>query len=104
VILQVFRIKGNSLAPHCQEGDYVVASGLVLGLRPCRPGDLVVFDHPEYGCLIKRVAAVRADGWLDVRGLDIDSVDSRLFGPLPPASIRGRVIWHIPRQKTIKVI
>jgi nickel-type superoxide dismutase maturation protease len=95
VILQVFRIKGNSLAPHCREGDYVVASGLALRQRACRAGDLVVFDHPEYGRLIKRVEEVQGDGWLNVRGLDIDSVDSRLFGALSPTSIRGRVIWHI---------
>lgn len=95
MILQVFRIKGNSLAPHCRAGDYVIASGLALGLRLCRAGDLVVFDHPEYGRLIKRVEEVQSNGWLNVRGDDIDSVDSRLFGPLPPASIRGRVIWHI---------
>jgi signal peptidase I len=95
VILKILRVKGNSLAPRCRSGDYVVASGLALRLRPCRPGDLVVFDHPEYGRLIKRVEDVQPGGWLDVRGLDIDSIDSRLFGPLPPASIWGRVIWHI---------
>lgn len=95
MILQVLRIQGNSLAPRCREGDFVVASGLALRLRACRPGDLVVFEHSQYGRLIKQVERVQADGWLEVRGLDIDSIDSRLFGPLPPASIRGRVIWHI---------
>ena len=96
--LAVLKIKGRSLAPRCQDGDYVVASGWALRLRPCRPGDLVVFDHPDYGRLIKRVARLLPGGALEVRGEDIDSVDSRLFGPIPPPSVRGRVIWHIRKK------
>ena len=91
----VLKIKGNSLAPRLRAGDYVLASSWVLRWRPCRPGDLVVFDHPEYGRLIKRVERVLPGGALDVRGDDLDSIDSRLFGPVPSAWLRGRVVWEI---------
>jgi phage repressor protein C with HTH and peptisase S24 domain len=95
--LQVLRVRGVSLAPRYRDGDYVVISGLetALGLRRIRPGDVVVFDHPDYGRLIKRVVSLEPCGQLRVRGDDPDSVDSRRFGPLPHSAVLGRVIFHI---------
>jgi type IV secretory pathway protease TraF len=34
----------------------------------------------------------------EVRGTQIDSTDSRNFGPVPLSKVEGKVIWHI-RQK-----
>ncbi len=98
LILGVIKIKGNSLAPRLRAGDFVIVSGWALALRPCRPGDLVIFDQQEYGRLIKRVERVMPDGRLEVRGDDIDSTDSRLFGPVPPSALRARVLWAIRRS------
>ena len=95
MLFTILKVKGSSLAPRCRDGDYVIVSGWALRWRACRPGDLVVFDQPSYGRLIKRVERVLPGGALDVRGEDIDSIDSRLFGPVPPTALRGRVIWHI---------
>jgi nickel-type superoxide dismutase maturation protease len=93
ILLQVLRVRGDSLAPHYCDGDYVVISRLAM--NKIQPGDVIVFVHPEYGRLIKRVAGLEPCGHLRVRGDDIDSVDSRRFGPVPRASVLGRVIWHI---------
>lgn len=95
MIFSILRVRGGSLAPRFRDGDYVLLSG--LGLKRIRPGDVIVFDHPDYGRLIKRVEAVEPCGRLRVRGDDIDSVDSRRFGPVPRASVRGRVIAHIKK-------
>jgi hypothetical protein len=73
----------------------VIVSG--LGLPKLRCGDVVVFDHPEYGRLIKRVEQIEPCGHLHVRGDDIDSIDSRRFGPIPRSFVRARMIAHIKR-------
>lgn len=63
---------------------------------------MVVFRQPGYGTLIKRVIQVLDQGRaFDVRGTQIDSTDSRDFGPVPKANMIGKVIWHI-RQKNSK--
>jgi nickel-type superoxide dismutase maturation protease len=93
ILLQVLRVRGESLAPRYRDGDFVVISGLAI--KRIRPGDVIVFDHPEYGRLMKRVEGIESCGHLRVRGDDIDSVDSRRFGPVPRSSLLGRVIWHI---------
>lgn len=95
MIFSILRVRGGSLAPRFRDGDYVLLSG--LGLKRIRPGDVIVFDHPDYGRLIKRVEGIEPCGRLRVRGDDIDSVDSRRFGPVPRASVRGRVIAHIKK-------
>lgn len=89
--VRVFKIGGGSLAPAYQEGDFVVC---LPAQRP-KPGSVVVFDHPDYGRLIKRVERIEADDRLFVQGDDIDSVDSRRFGPIEPDSLSGQVVWHI---------
>jgi nickel-type superoxide dismutase maturation protease len=95
ILLQVLRVRGGSLAPRYRDGDYVVISG--VGMKRIHPGDVVVFDHPEYGRLIKRIEGVEPCGHLRVRGDDIDSVDSRRFGPVPRSSLLGRVVWHVKK-------
>jgi signal peptidase I len=96
VIIQVMRVRGESLAPRYHDGDYVIVSG--LGLKRIQSGDIIVFTHPEYGRLIKRVERIEPCGRLHVRGEDIDSVDSRRFGAIPPSLIYGKVVWRIPRR------
>jgi signal peptidase I len=95
ILFQILRVRGASLASAYRDGDYVVISG--LGLKKVRPGDVVVFQHPDYGRLIKRVESLEACGRLCVRGDDIDSVDSRRFGPIPRSSVIGRVLWIVRR-------
>jgi type IV secretory pathway protease TraF len=98
ILLQVLRVRGLSLAPRYRDGDYVVISGLAM--RHIRPGDVVVFEHPDYGRLIKCVEGIEPSGCVRVRGEDIDSIDSRLFGPIPPSSVLGRVVWHIKKTSS----
>ena len=60
---------------------------------------MVVFRQPGYGTLIKRVHRVLDEGRaFEVRGTQIESTDSRNFGPVPRERVAGKVIWHI-RQR-----
>lgn len=58
----------------------------------------VVAEHPHSGiAIIKRVESVSDDG-VFVRSdnsEDLDVSDSRIFGPLPPTHILGKVIAQV---------
>lgn len=98
-MLQVLRVTENSLYPLYQDGDFVLISKIPILLRGIRPGDVVVFEHPSRGKLIKRVERLENEGRaVYVLGLSPDSVDSRFFGAVPRERVLGTVIWHIPKK------
>lgn len=98
-MLRVIRVTGDSLSPHIREGDYVVVTTIPFFLNRLRAGDVVVFRHPSYGVMIKRVESVLSAGEaLFVTGNHLYSVDSRHFGPIPRRDVLGKVIWHIARS------
>lgn len=97
-MIQVMRVSGASLAPVYQEGDFVVIVKIpfLLNLTRLKPGDVVVFRHPEYGMMLKQISQLSIE--LDqvyVLGTHPESVDSRRFGPLRAADLLGKVVWHI---------
>ncbi len=57
-------------------------------------GDIIVFQHKIYGTLIKGVEKITDEG-IYVLGTGESSLDSRRLGPINPASVQGKVIWHI---------
>ena len=61
-------------------------------------GDLLVFRHPVYGTMIKRVERVDLEkDEIFVIGSHPQSVDSRQFGPIPKGWVTGKVLWHIAK-------
>ena len=97
MILQMLKVEGSSLHPDYQDGDYVLVSRLPWLFSRVHPGDVVVFDHPRLGKMIKFVQRLEQDGRaVYVIGRDADSVDSRIFGAVPRNLLLGKVIWHIP--------
>jgi type IV secretory pathway protease TraF len=89
------KVSGSSLDPVYMNGDFVMVSKIPILLFGIAVGDFVVFDHPRYGRLIKRVERVTAAGKrLFVVGENTDSVDSRTFGSIPREWVQARVIWH----------
>lgn len=107
--LFVVRIDGTSMEPTFHSGDAVLA--VRAGFGPAvRRGDIVVCRLPRElqgpsGLLVKRAAGLAGDrvdggdavpaGRVFVRGDGDRSYDSRAFGPLPLASVRGRVIARL---------
>ena len=94
-MLRLLKIRGDSLTPEFQEGDFVLVSKVPFFFSPVSPGDIIAFRQPGYGLLIKRVQSVDRDGEIEVIGSHPDSIDSRVFGPIRDKDIIGKVIWHI---------
>jgi signal peptidase I len=98
-MFQLLRVRGQSLTPDYREGDYVLAAKAPFPSGKIRAGDVILFDQPGYGKLIKRVSRVLNDGGaFEVRGTQVASTDSRHFGPVPADRVSGKVIWHIRRK------
>ncbi len=95
-MLRLIKVRGHSLYPDVRDGDFVLAARVPFPSGKIRAGELIVFRQPGYGTLIKRVRRVLEDGRAyEVRGTQIESTDSRNFGPVPLDRVIGRVIWHI---------
>ena len=89
-------MRGASLWPDYHEGDYVLMAGVPFPGGKVKAGDVIVFQQPGYGTLIKRVVRVYPDErQYEVRGTQVSSTDSRNFGPVKQASISGKVVYHI---------
>ncbi len=99
MLLQLLKVSGYSLFPAYRDGDFVFVSKVPILLSGIRPGDVVVFQHPLHGKLIKLVEHLESGGRsVYVVGLDTDSVDSRAFGAIPKQMILGKVVWHISKK------
>jgi nickel-type superoxide dismutase maturation protease len=86
-------VAGDSMAPTLRPGDWLLADPEAYARRPPSVGQLVLVPDPRESSrlLVKRVAAVGPDGYLDVRGEDeLASTDSRTFGPVDPSGVAGR--------------
>jgi nickel-type superoxide dismutase maturation protease len=97
-MLRIIKVSGDSLSPTIREGDFVLVSKIPFLLNSPRAGDVIVFNHPIYGTLIKRIdQALQGGASFFVLGSDEFSVDSRQFGPIGKDTLIGKVIWHIRR-------
>ena len=97
-MIQVIKVTGESLSPFLLSGDYVVVLELPKSRLRLRIGDLIVFQHPVYGRMIKRLDAVENGGEeLFVVGFHPESTDSRQFGLIPRRWVTGKVIAQIKK-------
>jgi nickel-type superoxide dismutase maturation protease len=90
--LHRLEVSGQSMRPTLEPGDRL----LLLRTRRVRAGDLVVVPDPRHPgrMVVKRVVLASATG-LTVKGDNADaSTDSRQFGVVPLASVRGRVVYR----------
>jgi type IV secretory pathway protease TraF len=106
-------IVGGSMRPSLEPGEWA----LVIS-APVRRGDVVVLEHPDRAGfeLVKRVLAVAGEPsptgfilepdtvWVQGDARDA-STDSRSFGAVPVAAVRGRVVlvYHpFARRRAIR--
>lgn len=95
-MFQLLKVTGESLSPFFVQGDYVLITRLPSSLHHLKPGNVVVFRHPAYGTLIKRLDHLSEDGnELFVLGSHPESNDSRNFGLIPRRWVIGKVLWRI---------
>jgi hypothetical protein len=65
-------------------------------MRFLKRGDVIVFHHPHYGIMIKRIESISpGTGEIYVLGAHPNSVDSNRFGPIHLKDVVGQVLWHI---------
>ena len=89
--LDVVLVRGRSMAPALLPGDRLIVVRLH---RAPRPGEVVLAPDPRDPRreLVKRVGAVDATG-VRLRGDDPSwSTDARIFGSIPPATVRWRAL------------
>lgn len=88
-----FVVRGMSMAPTLQPGDRLLVRRWP---RRLAPGALVVVAAPPAPrrLVVKRVVSVRG-AQVTVRGDNPEaSTDSRTYGPVPRAALRGRVVYR----------
>ncbi|HEX2193204.1 MAG TPA: nickel-type superoxide dismutase maturation protease [Acidimicrobiales bacterium] len=85
-------VVGQSMRPTLEPGDRL----LLTRSRRVHPGDLVAVADPRFDrrTVIKRVAAVSSAGLTVLGDNPGASTDSRLFGTVPSAALRGRVLYR----------
>lgn len=99
-MFRLLKVRGQSLTPEFQSEDYVLILRSSFPGFSIKTGDVIVFEQPPYGRLIKQVSQVLDSGQsLEVRGTQISSTDSRNFGPVPKDHVLGKVIWHIKPKR-----
>jgi len=97
---KILKVTGNSLEPAYLEGDFVLTLKIPFYVSAYKSGDTVVFQHPDYGVMIKQVESLSSGGKeIFVAGTHPLSTDSRHFGPVHKRDILGKVIWHIKRPR-----
>lgn len=99
-------VENESMRPTLEPGDRLLVDPRAYTLHPPVRGDLVVLRDPERPgrLLVKRVVGIPGDtasvggtirpGEVAVEGDNPSSRDSRDFGPVPLAEIRGRAWWR----------
>ena len=85
------------MSPSYHDGDYVLT--LRYGRRRPRVGDDVVFEHPDYGTVLKRVDRIR-DGNLSFAGLNSLSAAPEALGTVSVNACAnlGRVALRLPSR------
>lgn len=92
---RIFRVRGTSMEPTLYDGEYVLVDPAAVA----RVGDIVVSRHPFKNVdVVKRVEAL--DGGL-ITLWSPQGTHSRHFGPVPTASIRGRVTASVSRRRRV---
>jgi signal peptidase I len=94
-MLRLLKIRGDSLTPEYQNGDFVFISKIPFFFTPPSPGDIIAFQQPGYGLLIKRIQQITPDGRIEAIGSHPESIDSRVFGAVKKEAVLGKVVWHI---------
>jgi len=95
--VQIIKVKGISLYPEYHDGDFVIISKIPIYFGCIKPGDVVVFDHPIFGRMIKKISSKNDDGSLTVIGYHSESLDSRQLGKILKSRLIGKVLFSIKR-------
>lgn len=91
-MINLIKVKGESMAPVLNDGDFVFTS---CWHKKLKTGHLVVVDHALYGFIIKKVLHIAPDGQLWLGGESNKSLQSERIGWVSPRRVVGKVIHRI---------
>jgi nickel-type superoxide dismutase maturation protease len=93
--VQLFAVEGESMLPEIAPGEVVVVNRLAFAFGQPRPGDILLFRHPDNGQpTVKRLAGYHEHTLMELRGdNDRFSIDSRHYGGVSTTALIGRVIF-----------
>lgn len=92
-MLKIIKVTGNSLSPFFLPGDYVLVWSAPRRFDQLAQGDFIVFDHIEFGRLIKKI--VQNDPGqrsIQVEGIHPDSISGQVLGKIFYKDVLGKVI------------
>ncbi len=69
--------------------------------RKVSKGDIVLVDHPDYGRMVKMVAAVTINGRYSLRGANPNSETELPLGAVEGHCIRGTLIWRMTKGRAL---
>jgi len=99
-LFKILKVKGDSMSPDYQEGDFVLITSLPFFRQHLKTGDTIIFSHKLYGTLIKHIASFdpeTAEAY--VEGTRPDSLSSQRLGTIRRGNIQGKVIAHFPKPR-----
>jgi signal peptidase I len=103
-IFDLMIAEGNSMIPAIKSGSVLVVNRLVYGFRfpwmkgyllrwaRPKPGEVVVFYNPRGETAVKRCGDSTEDSFTALGDNDLQSFDSRSYGPVPVDNIIGKVL------------
>ena len=91
-MFRVLKVKGHSMSPSYQDGDYLLSARSKF--FKLKVGDIIVINHPKYGDIIKEITTVLPDGY-HVQGKNSMSTSTEDFGLITPKMIQGKVIAKV---------
>ena len=98
-MIKIIKVTGNSLSPLFFPGDFVLIWRVPGRFNKLSSGDFIVFDHEEFGLLIKRIINNNAaERFIEIEGIHPDSITSKKMGRIPYQNIIGKVFHRFHRK------
>ena len=96
MIFSLSRVKGKSMSPKFNEGDFILS--IKKPFFKIKKGDSVIFYKEPYGKMLKDVKEVYKNS-LFVLGTHPHSSDSRVFGKISKKDVEAKVLFKIKARK-----
>lgn len=87
---QIAKVNGLSMSPRVPDNSFVVVCSW-FNFLPIKVGQVLKFNHPKYGELIKTVSAIDKYGFLWFCGENEHSISIEEIGPVNKNQVSGKV-------------
>ena len=99
-MFQIIKVRGQSMAPTFQDGDYILARRITKPNYKFKIGNIYLIDHIDLGLIIKRLDQETADGRLIVSGDNPVSNSGDILGHIDKTRVRARALLKISSKGT----